>query len=350
MRRRDPDDQQGWGDVPTSRLEHPFFRLVQVLVLAAVILYGLNELGLLSREIRDVRVVRVTGEDPIRVAASAAREAHGGRAETVVIVSVDALADGVAATGLAGILEAPILLNEATLVSPQTRDVIRELDTERAILIGGTSALNGVVERTFADEMGLETIRIAGNSRFDTAVRVAQLFTDNGEVGVLDGLPTALVVPAEDVATGLAAGGLAAGRAAPLPVLYSQSGALPGPTVDALARMGIEQVVTASPITAFDGRVITVSGPVDVADTATELREFQPSRVVIVPDGDDARALVGGPVAGLESGVIMPFSLAQDWLEANCGTVAELFVIAEDTVVTDADLEVLRRAATACGD
>ena len=348
MRRRDPEDQEGWGDVPTSALEHPFLRLLQVLVLIAGLLFALDKLDLLEQEPPAISVTRITGEDPVTAAATAAREAFGGGVDTVIIVGDEALADGVVASGLAGALQAPILLNEANRMDPQTRDVLRELDVTRAYLIGGTAALGGIVERTLTVEMEIEVTRIAGASRFDTAARIARELALVGDVGEVDGNRTGLVVPADDVPLGLIAGGLAAGRAGPLPVVYSQDGALPGPSTDALAELGVSQVVSLGPLEGFGGTVIGVDGAVGIADATADLRGFQPSRLVVVPDGDDARALIGGPVAGQESGVILPVSDAQAWLSDNCRTINELFVIAEPTVVSDADVEALRTTATTC--
>lgn len=321
---------------------------MQVLLLLAAILFALNQVGLLQGQPPSVRITRITGDDPITVAATAARESYGGEADTVVLVGAEALADGVVASGLAGALDAPILLNELNRLSSQTRDIIRELDATRVVMIGGTGAMRAIVQRTLAEDLELDVLRIAGASRFDTADRVAQEFASARSAGVLGGLPTALVVPAEDVAAGLAAGGLAAGSAGPLPVLYSQDGALPQPTLDALDRLGIQQLIAAAVTTGFDGPVVTLTDPVAIANRSVELRGFQPSRIVVVPDGDDARALIGAAVAGRESGVILPASQAEGWLIDNCGTLDELFVIAEDDVVTDLDVARLEQAATVC--
>ncbi len=350
VRRRDPEDQEGWGDVPTSALEHPFLRLLQVLVLIAGLLFALDQLDLLRQDPPSIDVVRITGEDPVTAAATAAREAFGGGVDTVILVGDQALADGVVASGLAGVLQSPVLLNQVNRMDPQTRDVVRELDVTRAYLIGGTGALGGIIERTLAVEMDIEVIRIAGASRFDTAGRIADEMAELGEIGTIEGQRTGLVVPADDVPLGLVAGGIAAGRTGPLPVVYSQDGALPSTSADALGRLGVTQVIALGPLSGFAGDVVSVDGPVGIADATAELRGFQPSRLVVVPDGDDARALIGAPIAGRESGVILPFSDAQRWLADNCGTINELFVIAEPTVVSDADVEALELTANDCAD
>ncbi|WP_370327309.1 cell wall-binding repeat-containing protein [Euzebya sp.] len=358
MQRRDPDDQQGWGDVPTSALEHPYVRLLQVLAFALVVFLGLNQLGLLDDTPDALRTTRITGEDPVSAAASVARQSHGGGAPTVVLAGIDALADGVVATGLAGAVGAPILLNESGGLNPQTRDVLRELDTERVFLIGGTNALSADVARVLEEDLDLEVVRVAGGSRFDTASRVADLVAAETEPAEIDGLRSALVVPAEDVAAALEAGSIAASRATPMPVLISQGGRLPEPTVAAIERLGIEQLVVVAGTGAgagaveqdFDGPVRVVEGVNGAADLAIDIRDFRPPRAVVVPAGDQARTLIAGPLAGRESGVILTADTAQSWLAENCGTLGELFVVGEEDEVTDAQVEAAEIAATDCGE
>ncbi|HUG84367.1 MAG TPA: cell wall-binding repeat-containing protein, partial [Euzebya sp.] len=202
-------------------------------MLAVVILLALNRLGLLDPPEVSLTTTRVTGEDPISAAAAVARESHPGGAPTVILAGTQALADGVVATGLAGALRAPIVLSDADQLAPATRDLMRELEVERAILIGGSSALGEGMAATLAGDLGIEVVRIAGSSRFDTAGLVADMFAEAADPAVVDGLRTALIVPAEDVPAGLEAGSLAAYIGDPLPVLISQNGLLPDPTIRA---------------------------------------------------------------------------------------------------------------------
>jgi hypothetical protein len=318
---------------------------VQALALALLILLGLGQAGLLRPAEPSVRTRRVAGADPISAAASVARESHGGGTSTVVIASVDALADGVVATGLAGALDAPVLLNDAEALAPQVLDVIRELGVEEAVLVGGTGALSEAVEAALVTELDVTVRRIAGLSRYDTAGQAADLVADEAGVGEVGGLPTALLVPAEDVAASLQAGSLAAVPTNPLPVLISQEGGLNDPTVRAIERLGVEQLlVVTSPVapppalSGFEGEVRVVEGVTGAADAAVDTRDFRPPRVVVVPAADEARALIAGPLAGREAGVVLTEDVALRWLEGACGTVAELYVVAEPAVVTDRDL------------
>ncbi|MGI9015579.1 MAG: cell wall-binding repeat-containing protein [Euzebya sp.] len=328
---------------------------MQVIALAIAVVLGLNQLGLLNRTEVTLKTIRITGADPVSASASVARQSHGHGAPTIIIAGTQALADGVVATGLAGALNAPILLNDSDTLSPQILDLIRELDTQEVVLIGGTNALSEAVSQSLSD-LELGVIRAAGPSRFDTANLVADLFEQHTTPAVVQGLRSALIVPAEDVAAGLEAGSLAASRSAPMPVLISQDGALPDPTLDALQRLGIQQLFVVTGQSGlvdgiqqdFSGPVQPIAGPAGAAETAATINPFRPPRVVIVPAGDQARTLIAGPLAGRESGVILTAEEALPWLRANCGTVSELFVIGEPDVITDAQITAAENAASNC--
>ena len=166
------------------------------------------------------------------------------------------------------------------------------------------------------------------------------------------------MVPAENVSAGLEAGSLAASEATPLPILISQDGRLPAPTLAAIDRLGIEQlfVVPADESgdglvgSDFDGPTRVITGVNGAAEMAIEIRDFRPPRAVIVPPEDQARSLVAGPLAGRESGVILTADTAEEWLAANCGTLSDLFVIAEPTVIADEVVVAAEAAAIECPD
>lgn len=344
--------------MPTTALEHPYIRLLQVMAFALLIFFGLNQVGLLNRGDAALKTTRIVGEDPVSASASVARESHGGGAQTAIIAGTSALADGVVSTGLSGALDAPILLNDVDRLSPQILDLLRELDTERVILIGGANALNDIVATTLEEDLRIEVIRLAGASRFETAAQVADLFAEETETATIDGRRSALVVPAENVPLGLEAGSLAASRDGPMPVLISQSGRLPVPITDVIDRMDIEQLflVTGGPEDAgsvtddFAGPVRTIQGAAGAANMTIATRPFQPPRVVIVPGGDEARTLIAGPLAARESGVILTAQEAVPWLEQNCGTISELFVIGEPEVIPDEQIATAEEAAISCPD
>lgn len=339
-----PEDEDRWGDLPPSALEHPLVRLVQVIVLFAAIWVGVDRFGLLEREIR-VDSTTITSPDPLSAAASVARDAYGNGTDTVIIAGTEGLADSLAATTLAGVLGAPILLNEPDRMSAEVVTVIRDLAPSRAVILGGSQALGGIVPNTLEETFNLEVVRIAGPSRFDTAALIADAVVAEREPGRIGGRRTAIVAVGERIADALAAGALASARNEPLPVLLGQRDAIPDVTLAALERHGIEHVLLIGDTATISGaaerdltsRGITVERfpetgaalSVALAVYAEEAKGYAAPRVVLVPPDDDVRALVAGPLAGAESGVLLidgaPETTA--WLADACGSVRQVILV-----------------------
>jgi len=102
-------------------------------------------------------------------------------AETVIIVRGDSIeglpqiVDGLSASGLAGAVNAPVLLTPKNGLHKDTAAVIKELGAKKAIIVGGEQAIEKNVISALK-ELGLSTERIyvqEGN-RFDTAAEVAK--------------------------------------------------------------------------------------------------------------------------------------------------------------------------------
>lgn len=66
----------------------------------------------------------------------------------------------------------PTLLTAHDTLPPATEQALAELDAERVLLIGGTAAIESGVEERITD-LGYDVTRIAGTSRYETSVRLA---------------------------------------------------------------------------------------------------------------------------------------------------------------------------------
>lgn len=337
----------GWGDVPHTALEHPFTRLLQAVAVAAAVAFAVTRLPLLP-EPQTVEPDLLAAEEAPATAAAVGRSAYPSGTETALIVSTEAIVDGVAASALAGALDAPILLSQPDAITPATREALRDLRVRRVILIGGTGALRPAVGDGVT-RAGVSVERLEGANRFETAARLAVAAAEQREP-LLDGVRTALLASGEQLADALAAGGLAAAQDAPLPVLLTHPDRVPGPTRQALSDLRIQQVliiggsavVGEQVAAALDGlRVQRLAGlsrfatAVDIADFATGAKPFSPTRAVVVPAGDDLRALAAAPLAGEASGVLLlaesPTALGADaegWLERSCSPLTDAYVVA----------------------
>ena len=105
-------------------------------------------------------------------AALQAREAYPDGCADVILVSGSVWPDGLVASGLAGALDAPILLIEKDSIPDVTSKAITELGCSRAFIIGGEAVVSSETEQAVAALMGCAPIRLAGTHATDTAGEV----------------------------------------------------------------------------------------------------------------------------------------------------------------------------------
>ena len=115
---------------------------------------------------------RLAGPDRYATAVTISTQTRTA-AKTVVIARGDEYADALSGASLAAAEDAPILLSRHDGLPSVTADEIVRLGASRAILLGGTTALSPQVGADLR-AIGIRTIdRIAGETRYDTARKVA---------------------------------------------------------------------------------------------------------------------------------------------------------------------------------
>ncbi|HWH32768.1 MAG TPA: cell wall-binding repeat-containing protein, partial [Egibacteraceae bacterium] len=142
-----------------------------------------------------------------------------------------AFADSLAAGAWAASSGVPVLLTESGTLSAATQAYLESSKPARAFVVGGTGAVSDAVLAQIAS-MGIQTERVSGPTRFDTAVEIAK---QRGMDDATDGRGVALIEgQAEGAwAPGFAAAGHAARKR--LAVLLANGDALPEPTAAYLA-------------------------------------------------------------------------------------------------------------------
>jgi putative cell wall-binding protein len=93
-------------------------------------------------------------------------------AKAVVLVSDDQYADALSAGPLAALVDAPLLLNHGDTVRT-TCDLMTLSDGGTVYLVGGAGVLSPALESAIQSR-GLTTVRLGGQDRYQTAVKVAQ--------------------------------------------------------------------------------------------------------------------------------------------------------------------------------
>jgi SpoIID/LytB domain protein len=181
-------------------------------------------------------VDRISGDDRYATAAAVARAGGTGSIGTIdsqptaVLSSGRSYPDALAAGGIVYALHYPQLLSEPGALPAATASALKDLGIKHVIITGGTGALSTGVDDA-VKALGITTERIAGATRYETAVNLAtatinRLFASNQvDVATGESFPDALT------------GGSHAGRTRSL-VLLTQRSAVPSATCSFLQARG----------------------------------------------------------------------------------------------------------------
>lgn len=234
----------------------------------------------------------------VEAAVALSREAFpDGEASDVLLTRDELSVDALAAGGLLGRLNGPLLLTASDQVPPETLDEIERLGRPSIHILGGEAAVSPEVEAQLVDA-GLDVRRVAGPTGIETAIAAAAEHFSDAEEAVL--VPT---FSAEDATAGALAGaGLAAARE--VPVLLTASGGLSGPTAEYLAASGITSVTVVGSDELLTDGVVDELTALGVAATRAGGADPYATAAAIVRDtsladlGSDVVLLAdGGPAA-----------------------------------------------------
>lgn len=322
--------------------------------------------------IQDTTTSRLQGDDRYGTAAAAATDTFPDGAASVVLATGEAFADALAANGLAGALDAPILLTTTDALPAVTESALTTLAPTTVYVMGGTAAVSQAVEDELAD---YEVIRVEGQDRFETAAAAGAAIadtddgvpatTDDGLGSTSDGL-TAVLANGFDFPDAVSGGPIAfAGR---LPVLLTNTTDTPEATTTALEALGIEHVLLIGGTAVISDAVKTelesagytterLAGTdrwrtnVAVNDYAAEEFGFGGATVYLATGRQFPDSLAGGPVAGTNTAPLVltePTSLpapTRDYLVANANAIDDIVALGGTAAVTDATLTAAADAA-----
>jgi len=308
------------------------------------------------------RVSRISGATQSGTSVEVSQAAYD-QTDSAVIARVDEYPDALAASGLAGELDAPVLLTPPDSLDGQVAGELDRLGVETAYLMGGTAALSPQVAAD-VEARGITVERIGGAERFETAALIADRIVALGgpvsqAVISLGGGRTA----ENDWPDALAAGNLAAaGRA---PVLLVGPNEVPEPTRAALDRLvakgsalfitgGLEAVGGAPEgelrSSGYDTR--RLAGGDRYATAAEVVAEAQRQGAggdpIFLASGERfSDALVAGPAAHRLGGAMLlvhPEDLndsgaTRDYLSANRDAITQAIVVGGSTTVDDRVLD-----------
>ena len=266
---------------------------------------GLNRLG--------ITTIRASNSDQYTTAALVARTMGtpgdmGDLGSTAVVASGEVFADALVAGAFAARGRHPVLLTPAHELHDGAAAYLRDQHVEHVVLMGGTAALSADIEASIR-ALGIDVTRLAGTTRYDTAVKAAELTTgrygDDCFSTRRAGLARARV-PFDSFSAGPLLGRLCA------PLLLADPGSVPDDTATYLDR--IRQSAAEAGYDSIDVRVFGgdaavsqaainqyisgTTGPVNPLGsegiaTDTNAGEAQPRRACIDQLGDEAFSLFG---------------------------------------------------------
>lgn len=288
-------------------------RAVAAVLLAVTAITGVGgAAGAASRVDSD----RLWGADRYETAAEIAEEyaAAAGPIDTAIVASGEQFADALAATPLARVHNAPILLSPPDELHPATRSFIQRHRIDDIIIAGGTTSISDDVEDALAALISGRPERLEGSDRYRTVVNIAREI-EVREIGDYcgDGRRTALLATGEKFADALALSPLA--FSGPHPVLLTEPDRLPTAVKNFTADHAIRQVLIAggpaavapsveTELTAAGIRVQRLWGQ-DRFETAAEIAEaladrcFGSDEFGLADGRKFPDALVGGALLGL---------------------------------------------------
>lgn len=126
------------------------------------------------------------------------------------IATGDNFPDALAASSLAGMHDAPILLTKRDTLIPQAREQLLRLGVNMVLILGGPKAVSFDVEREI-HMLGMDVERIAGKDRFDTSVEIMKAAREAGSTS-----DTVILTTGENFADSLSVGPYAYDKGAPI--------------------------------------------------------------------------------------------------------------------------------------
>ena len=169
---------------------------------------------------------------------------NAGSPSTVIIASGESMVDAVTASGLAGNLDAPIMLTRSARLPHNVARYIDGHNVTHVVIVGGTAAVSdAVVTAIEALGSGPTTERVSGADRYETAAAIGDALGGPNPTWCGSEQTAAILVNGGDSgrADAIAVGPLAFGLG--LPVLLTAADELPQSTADFLTDNAVEHVV-----------------------------------------------------------------------------------------------------------
>lgn len=261
-------------------------------------------------------------------------------ADTVVIATGERFPDGLTASALCGVYDAPLLLTPSDELLPEVVAEIERLGAWNVFIVGGNSTVSPAVEDAL-EALDMDVTRIGGADRYETAALIAEHVIDNTE---FDGM--VFLARGDRFADALAVAPVA--YANQTPILLVRSTRLPADVVEVLYDYDISSATVLGGDAAVSTMVeagiqmslgITTEriGGEDRYETAALISEWAYDNgmadfgtVGLATGTDFPDALCGGPGIGARGGVLLltaPDGLSEPTGDAFAGHSGEVSAV-----------------------
>lgn len=181
-------------------------------------------------------VGRVSGDTRYDTMASLAGRGNWAVGGSVILASGANYPDALAASSLAGGLDAPILLTDPNGLSDAARGRLESLCPSRVFIVGGNAAVSPDVERQVKELLGFgcAVFRVAGQTRYETSLVAAEINPKSSD--------TVIVATGGNYADALSVSPYAFASGSPVLLCDSASG-LAGAAVESIRSGGYSKAV-----------------------------------------------------------------------------------------------------------
>lgn len=270
---------------------------------------------------------------------------YGGENDTIIVANGFGFADALAAAGLSGLVDAPIVLTDKGSLPSGVWSNIKygNWKVKKAIIVGGISVVSDSVKAQL-ESLGVSVVRYSGSDRYATALDIYA--KKKGSWG-----NTAIVATGADFADALSISPFAYVKRAPI-FLSSPADGLTQGELDALRSGSFSQVIivggaqavsnsVASDITAATGLVPTRLEGADRYQTSAAIANYAlanglaASSLSVATGRGAADALAGSAVCGKKESVLVLVDDAHAWSD---GDYAIDHVIKPNSALVDAGM------------
>lgn len=142
-----------------------------------------------AAEAKAITTTKISGEDRYKTAVEISKNYSSTSAHAVIVNGQKGIVDALTATPYASLKKAPILMTQSTKLNSDTKAELSRRKIKTVDIVGGVNSVSDSVKAEI-EAMGIKVNRIAGDSKYDTALEVAKkidAISDISKIAVANG-------------------------------------------------------------------------------------------------------------------------------------------------------------------